>query len=276
MACHFRSSSRDDVGPGEGIASLEVAGENIRDLAVGEDREAQALVGVGPAVAYMVCILLYSLVMTDFIEASSRPTREMAVLITGASGCVLPARLIPLLIRTGQLDRLHLVMSESAALVASSELGHEYSTPDGFLHALDLSPEELCRTTFWKNSDLSAPIASGSYLLEGVVVLPCSSGTAGALANGISRGLIQRVGDVALKQRWPLILAIRETPMSPILLENLLKLSRAGAIIMPPVPAFYLGPEISRSLDGVISAFCIRVLDMLGIHPKTPELRWGS
>jgi len=221
-------------------------------------------------------VLLYSVVMTDSVGTSSRLKREMAVLITGASGSVLPARLIPLLMRHGRLDQLHLVMSESAALVASTELGSGYSTAAGFVQGLDLLPEERCRIACWDNTELSAPIASGSHVLSGVVVLPCSPATAGALANGVSRGLIGRVGDVALKQRWPLILGIRETPMSPILLENLLRLSRTGAIIMPPVPAWYLGRGGSLSLDDLISAFCIRLLDMLGIFLETPELRWES
>lgn len=214
--------------------------------------------------------------MTDSVGASFRPKREMAVLVTGASGSVLPARLIPLLIRNGRLDRLHFVMSEAAALVASTELGSEYSTATGFIRQLDISEQERCRIACWDNTELSAPIASGSHVLSGVVVLPCSSATAGALANGVSRGLIGRVGDVALKQRRPLILGIRETPMSPILLENLLRLSRTGAIIMPPVPAWYLGREGELSFENLMFAFCVRLLDMLGIYLETPELRWGS
>ena len=121
----------------------------------------------------------------------------------------------------------------------------------GLRDSLRLSDDLRERIRPYLDSELTAPIASGSHLLRGVVVLPCSAGTAGALANGISRGLVQRVADVALKQRWPLLLGIRETPMSPILLENLLKLARAGAHIVPPLPAFYLKPERGGSTRGL-------------------------
>jgi len=181
-----------------------------------------------------------------------------------------------MLMQFGELDRLHLVMTEAACTVASEELSPDSSSAEGFIRRLGLPVEERRRIACWENSELTAPVASGSHLLAGVVVLPCSSGTAGALANGISRGLAQRLGDVALKERRPLILGIRESPMSPILLENLLKLSRAGALIMPPVPAFYLGSRPEAFLDDFLSAYCLRILDMLGIHLKRPELRWGE
>jgi 4-hydroxy-3-polyprenylbenzoate decarboxylase len=99
---------------------------------------------------------------------------------------------------------------------------------------------------------------------------------AGSLANSISRGLAQRVGDVALKQRWPLLLAIRETPMSPILLKNLLELARAGAHIVPPLPAFYLGPDETSAYPVFIDHFCMRLLDLLGIESDTDGLRWKA
>lgn len=200
----------------------------------------------------------------------------MALLISGASGSLLPAHLIPLLLRYGNLDSLHLVMTPAACQVAAHELGPLFSSPRGFIKQLDLAEEESSLVAIWDDSDLQAPIASGSYLLEGVIVLPCSSGMAASVAQGISRGLAQRVGDVALKQQWPLILGIRETPMSQILLKNLLKLSRAGAIIMPPIPAFYvLGPD-NRGLEDFVSAYCIRLLDLVGIHLEAADLRWGQ
>jgi 4-hydroxy-3-polyprenylbenzoate decarboxylase len=107
-----------------------------------------------------------------------------------------------------------------------------------------------------------------------VVVLPCSSGMAGGLANGISRGLGQRVADVALKQRWPLVIGIRETPMSSILLANLLTLARAGAHIVPPLPAFYLRPDETSALRSFIDHYSLRVLDLLHIPGGREELRW--
>jgi 4-hydroxy-3-polyprenylbenzoate decarboxylase len=98
---------------------------------------------------------------------------------------------------------------------------------------------------------------------------------AGSLANGISRGLAQRVADVALKQRWPLVLGIRETPMSSILLENLLKLARAGAHIVPPVPAFYLKPDPASAFSRFADHYCMRLFDLLGIPAGgDTDLRW--
>jgi 4-hydroxy-3-polyprenylbenzoate decarboxylase len=119
-----------------------------------------------------------------------------------------------------------------------------------------------------------SPIASGSHPLTGVVLLPCSAGMAGSLANGISRGLAQRVADVALKQRWPLVIGIRETPMSSILLANLLTLARAGAHIVPPLPAFYLSPDDTSALRTFIDHYCVRLLDLLQIPSDREDLRW--
>jgi 4-hydroxy-3-polyprenylbenzoate decarboxylase len=96
----------------------------------------------------------------------------------------------------------------------------------------------------------------------------------GSLANGISRGLAQRVADVALKQRWPLILGIRETPMSSILLENLLRLANAGAHIVPPLPAFYLKPDNATALRLFVDHYCLRLLDLLSIPAADDGLRW--
>ena len=97
---------------------------------------------------------------------------------------------------------------------------------------------------------------------------------AGSIANGISRGLGQRVADVALKQRWPLVVGIRETPMSSILLDNLLRLSRAGAHVVPPVPAFYVGEQENDAMEQFIDHYCLRVLDLVGIHTEGRSLRW--
>jgi 4-hydroxy-3-polyprenylbenzoate decarboxylase len=97
---------------------------------------------------------------------------------------------------------------------------------------------------------------------------------AGSLANGISRGLGQRIADVALKQRWPLLIGIRETPMSVILLENLLRLAQAGAHIVPPLPAFYLLPDEAEAQSVFIDHYCMRLLDLLGLPAEDDGLRW--
>ena len=200
--------------------------------------------------------------------------RELALLISGGSGCVLATRFAEVVLSGGQVETLHLVVTGSAAKVLAHELGPEWATAKGVRDHLALDERLRSRITPYTDADLAAPIASGSHPLDGVVVLPCSAGMAGSLAHGISRGLAQRVADVALKQRWPLIIGIRETPMSQILLENLLTLARAGAHIVPPLPAFYLNPDEATAQKLFIEHYCMRVLDLLAIPTANDDLRW--
>ena len=169
--------------------------------------------------------------------------REYALAVSGGSGSILAARFAVAALSTGAVEALHLVVTSAAAKVLHRELGPAWASPRGFAEQLQLADEARDRIHTYSDNELTAPIASGSHRLAGVIVLPCSAGMAGSLAHGISRGLAQRVADVAIKQRWPLVLGIRETPMSPILLENLLRLARTGAHIVPPLPAFYLTPD---------------------------------
>jgi 4-hydroxy-3-polyprenylbenzoate decarboxylase len=196
---------------------------------------------------------------------------ELALVVTGASGTRLAVRFAELAAGHAEVGALHVVLSDGARLVLADELGAEWATPLGFAARLAVSDVERAKLHAWAEADLNAPIASGSHLLRGVVVLPCSAGTAGALAAGVSRGLGQRVGDVALKQRWPLLLGFRESPLSAIHLRALLALTQAGAIVVPPVPAYYLGgEEMARFVDH----YCMRLFDLLGLPLERPELRW--
>ncbi len=201
-------------------------------------------------------------------------TREIVLAVSGGSGSVLAARFAVAALKTGAVDTLHVIVSGAAGKVLQHELGPAWATARGFAEQLPLEDELRARIQTYPDNELTAPVASGSYRLSGVVVLPCSAGTAGALANGISRGLVQRVADVAIKQRWPLLLGIRESPMSPILLENLLRLARVGAHIVPPLPAFYLNPEESSAMSVFIDHYCVRLLDLLGIETEGAGLRW--
>jgi 4-hydroxy-3-polyprenylbenzoate decarboxylase len=135
-------------------------------------------------------------------------------------------------------------------------------------------PEIRRKIVLHRDSDLDAPIASGSYRLTGTAVLPCSAGTLGALATGSARTLVHRAGAVALKERWPLVLGFRETPYSLVHVENMRRLIYAGAVILPPVPAFYIGGEdLGRFLDH----YALRLLDRFGIaEPGERGLRWGE
>jgi len=198
---------------------------------------------------------------------------ELALVVTGASGARLAVRFAEMAAALERVERLHVVLSDGARLVVADELGGDRATPRGFLAGLELDAAHREKLRAWAEADLNAPIASGSHPLAGVVVLPCSAGTAGSIAAGVSRGLGQRVADVALKQRWPLLLGFRETPLSVIHLEALLALSRAGAVVVPPIPAFYLGSdEMARFVDH----YCLRLLDLLGLPVTRPELRWRA
>ncbi len=199
---------------------------------------------------------------------------ELALLVSGGSGCELAVRFAVEALETARVDTLHLVVTGAAGKVLSHELGPEWASARGFRDQLPLSDDQRERIRPYTDSDLAAPIASGSHRVSGVILLPCSAGMVGSLANGISRGLAQRVADVALKQRWPLLVGIRETPMSEILLENLLKLARAGAHIVPPLPAFYLKPDASTAQRTFIDHYCMRLLDLLGLRSRDAGLRW--
>jgi 4-hydroxy-3-polyprenylbenzoate decarboxylase len=201
-------------------------------------------------------------------------TRELALLISGGSGTVLAARFATAAVESAQLNALHLVVTGAAGKVLAHEMGSEWASAKGVRDNLPLDDELRRRIHPYGDSDLTAPIASGSHLLHGVVVLPCSAGMAGSLANGISRGLAQRVADVALKQRWPSLIGIRETPMSTILLENLLRLARAGAHIVPPLPAFYLRPDETTAQRVFFDHYCMRLLDLLALPTEDNRLRW--
>ena len=200
--------------------------------------------------------------------------KELALLVSGGSGSVLATRFAIAALESGQIDALHLVVTGAASKVLAHEMGSEWASARAIRDNLELDENLRSRIHPYTDSDLAASVASGSHRLHGVVVLPCSAGMAGSLANGISRGLAQRVADVAIKQRWPLLIGIRETPMSTILLENLLRLAQAGAHIVPPLPAFYLNPEEKSAHQVFVDHFCLRLLDLLEIPSPDNGLRW--
>lgn len=199
---------------------------------------------------------------------------RLALLVSGASGMLLPRHLLQAFARHPEIQRIHLVVSEGASQVLRHELGSKAMKAEGLVKAADLGAGERRKISIHGDRELDAPISSGSYLLTGTAIVPCSSGTLAALATGTARTLIQRAGAVALKQGWPLILAFRETPLSLIHIENLRRLAYAGATVMPPIPAFYIGGEdLTRFLDH----YALRLLDRLGIAAAgEPGLRWGE
>lgn len=199
---------------------------------------------------------------------------RLALLVTGASGMLLPRHVLGRLAGHPEIERIHLVVSSGASQVLRHELGTDRTGAADLADAAGMSAEAREKVVLHRDNELDAPIASGSYRLTGAAVLPCSAGTLGALATGTARTLIHRAGAVALKESWPLVLGFRETPYSLIHLENMRRLHLAGATLLPPVPAFYIGGEdIGRFLDH----YTLRVLDRFGIAaPGEPGLRWGE
>lgn len=186
---------------------------------------------------------------------------------------LLPRHVLGRLAAHPEIERIHLVVSAGASQVLRHELGAEKTGAADLAVAAVPDPGLREKIVTHRDNELDAPIASGSYRLTGAAVLPCSAGTLGALATGSARTLIHRAGAVALKERWPLVLGFRETPYSLVHVENMRRLLFAGAVLLPPVPAFYIGGEdLGRFLDH----YALRVLDRFGLcDPGEPGLRWG-
>lgn len=201
-------------------------------------------------------------------------SHRVALLVTGASGMALPRHVLRAMTNHSEIERIHLVVSRGAAQVLQHEVASQGSGSEALLEAAGLDDTQRQKIETHRDNEFDAPISSGSYTLTGTAVVPCSAGTAGALAVGGAGTLVHRAGAVALKERWPLVLGFRETPLTAIHLENLRRLAYLGASILPPVPAFYVGGEdFGRFLDHYV----LRVLDHLGIRePGEPGLRWGS
>jgi flavin prenyltransferase len=201
------------------------------------------------------------------------PAARVALLVTGASGMLLPRSFLGVLAAHATVDRIHLVVSKGASQVLFHELGRDRTGAEALVEAAELTAEGRGKVAIHRDNELDAPIASGSYRLAGTVILPASAGTVGALATGVSDTLVHRAGAVALKERWPLVFGFRETPLSLVHLENLRTLTYAGAVVAPPIPAFYIGGE---SMDDFLAAYAQRLLDLVGLGPEGPGWRWGG
>jgi len=195
---------------------------------------------------------------------------ELTVAITGASGTIYAKRTLQLLAESGVVETVNLIMSGTAATVAQVELGVNLRDPDTskINSWLGLgSDSKLIR--YWRLDNFAAKPSSGSNKQAGMIIVPCSMGTLGAIASGAGTNLIHRAADVCLKEGRKLIVVPRETPFNEIHLENMLRLSRAGARIMPASPGFYHRP---RSIDDLVEHLCYRILDQFDIpHSKKNE-----
>jgi 4-hydroxy-3-polyprenylbenzoate decarboxylase len=193
--------------------------------------------------------------------------RPVVLAITGASGAPYAVRLLEQLLGAGR--EVSLIVSDHGLRLLATELG--IATVEALRAAVGGDRWDRLVRAF-DDRDRGAPPASGSWLAGGMVICPCSMGTLSAIAAGASRSLVERAADVALKERRPLIVVPRETPLSAIHLENMLRLTRAGAIVLPAAPGFYHRPtRIEQLVDFVVA----RVLDHLGVaHALVP--RWGG
>jgi len=186
------------------------------------------------------------------------------VAITGASGVIYGFELVRLLLLMRY--EVHLIVSEPARLVIEQELGF---APDEQKIRDYLPPGELF---VYDNSDIAAVIASGSFITEGMIIIPCSMSTLAAVAHGMSDNLIERAADVALKERRTLVVVPRETPLSTVHLRNMLSLAEMGVALVPAMPAFYHQP---RSIADLVAFVVGKVLDVMKI-PNDCFNRYGN
>jgi 4-hydroxy-3-polyprenylbenzoate decarboxylase len=194
--------------------------------------------------------------------------RIITIGVTGASGAVLAQKTLTLLEDDPRVSRIHLVVTETGQRLFSEELG----ITSGDLkklpsRILGRAPKKL---EVISNKDVGAPIASGSYEVDAMIVIPCTMGALASVASGMSDDLVARAGDVMLKERRKLVLCVRDTPFNRIHLQNMLRAQEAGAVIMPVVPAFYFKP---KSIDEIVTQYVCRVLSQAGL-PQEKMYRW--
>lgn len=196
---------------------------------------------------------------------------EFTVAITGASGAIYAERTLFHLAASGVVERINLIMSESAETVCRVELGRDLrdAGPAKINNWIGLANDSTLIHRH-RLDNLAAKPSSGSHPQEGMVIVPCSMGTLGAIANGISGNLIHRAADVCLKEGRRLVLVPRESPYNMIHLENMLRLSRAGAHIIPASPGFYHRPQ---TIEALVDHLVFRILDHLGV-PHSQRTRW--
>ncbi|TQR46877.1 UbiX family flavin prenyltransferase [Paenibacillus popilliae] len=200
------------------------------------------------------------------MSAASR--KHYVVGITGASGAIYGVRLIQCLLEADY--EVHLIVSDAGWRVLKEELGWNVTKRQ---QAIELAFGDLAdRVTYHPNQDIGASIASGSFRVHGMVIMPCSMGTLSSIAHGASDNLMGRAADVMMKEGRPLLIVPRETPMHAIHLENMLKLANMGVRIVPAMPAFYYHPQ---TLDDIINFLVGKVLDCMDIDHQL-FTRWGN
>ncbi len=198
---------------------------------------------------------------------------ELTVGITGASGTIYGYRTLQLLAASGAVSKINLIMSNVVPTVAQVEMGVNLKepTPEKINEWLGLEKDSKI-IRYWRLDNLAAKPSSGSNKQAGMIVVPCSMGTLGAIASGAGTNLIHRAADVCLKEGRKLVLVPRETPFNQIHLENMLRLSRAGARILPASPSFYHRP---KTIEDLVDHLCFRILDQFDI-PHSKKTEWSG
>jgi flavin prenyltransferase len=195
-------------------------------------------------------------------------TKNLVLAVTGASGSLFARRMLQILEADSRVGSIFLVISGSGLRVMREELELESIPSSEFACALAGKP--CSKTTYLRDSDIGANIASGSFRVDGMVVIPCTTGCLAQIANGISDTLIERAADVCLKESRKLVLAVRDTPFNRIHLENMLRAQAAGAVIFPIIPSFYHRP---KTIDDLVTQFCFRVLALMGLE-QSGQYHW--
>lgn len=190
--------------------------------------------------------------------------------VTGASGAILSQKALVLLEEDPRVARVHLVVTEAGQRLLGEELG----ISSGDLKQLPsrILGRPAAKIEIMPNKDVGASIASGSYAVDAMMIIPCSMNTLGAIANGVSEDLVARAADVMLKEGRKLVLCVRDTPFNRVHLENMLRAQLAGAVIMPAVPAFYHQP---KTIDDLVTQYVCRVLAQINL-PQEQMYRWAG
>jgi flavin prenyltransferase len=188
--------------------------------------------------------------------------------VTGASGAVLAQKMLALLDSDPRVERIHLVVTETGMRLFAEELAITSGNPEQLVQRV--LGHASSKITVVSNKDVGAAIASGSFAVDAMAVIPCSVGTLAKIAAGACDDLLARSADVMLKEGRKLVLCVRDTPFSRIHLENMLRAQQAGAVIMPAIPSFYHAP---KTIDDLVTQYVCRVLWQMDL-PQEAMFRW--
>jgi len=210
---------------------------------------------------------------TEFIRNDNMHENGKKIItvgVTGASGAVLAQKMLALLDADARVTRIHLVVTETGLRLFAEELAITSGSPNQLVQRILGRPSQ--KIELISNKDVGASVASGSYAVDAMAVIPCSVGTLAKIAAGTCDDLVARSADVMLKEGRRLVLCVRDTPFSRIHLENMLRAQQAGAVIMPAIPSFYHAP---KTIDDLITQYACRVLAQMDL-PQDAMFRWNG